>query len=402
MKKTDLFSDLAGTEINVKVDVNVNVKIGRGGGGLYKDQNWQDYRYDNFLFFSSKSFSGLLGFTLVELLVVIAIIGVLIALLLPAVQAAREAARRMQCANNLKQLGLAMHNHHDAKGVFPPAVLLQGPNSSSWQGGDATHGSLSFAVMLFPFMEQGPLFDNVLNVLRIAKPDVKTEVYCNDSLIWNQTSGTIITPRPASTIVATLCCPSCPMDSINSRFRINDTNGSKLGKMNYFAVCGMTFGGLPNTWNQASRWDTGASVFPNSFLYPNSDTKFSKISDGSSNTLMFAEAHGRSKNQYDTRATVWIGFGCNVTGYRKSDESDAQTFLTQYNGHMKFVMLDTDCRINRPPVSGNSESPASSMHPGGANFARADGTVSLINETIRQEVYVAAGTCSNGDNSEGL
>jgi prepilin-type processing-associated H-X9-DG protein len=170
--------------------------------------------------------------------------------------------------------------------------------------------------------------------------------------------------------------------------------------MNYFAVCGMTFGGLPGTWNQANRWDTGASVFSNAFLYPNSKTNFSNISDGTSNTLMFAEAHGRSKNQYDSRATVWIGFGCDVTGYRKADESDAQTCLTQYNGHMKFIMLDADCRINRPPVSGNSESPATSLHSGGANFARADGSVSFVSETISQDAYVALGTCQQGDQNQ--
>ncbi|MDR1269195.1 MAG: DUF1559 domain-containing protein [Planctomycetaceae bacterium] len=342
-----------------------------------------------------------MGFTLVELLVVIAIIGVLIALLLPAVQAAREAARRAQCTNNLRQLGISMHNHHDAKNQFPPAVLLQGPDSSSWQGGDATHGSLTFAVLLLPYMEQTALFDSVVNVMRIAKPNVIVDVYCNDSLIWNQTSGTIVTPRPASTVIASFCCPSCPMDRQNTKFRINGTNNSKLGKMNYFAVCGVSWGGLPGTWNQASRWDTGASAFPNSFLYPNSKTNFGTISDGTSNSLMFAEAHGRNRNQYDSRAGIWIGFGCDVTGYRQPNESDPQNFLTQYNGVMKFIMNDADCRINRPPVSGNSESPVTSMHTGGANFARADGSVSFISENITQSAYISLGTCNLGDSTEG-
>src|SRR5258705_7417636 len=91
------------------------------------------------------------AFTLVELLVVIAIIGVLVALLLPAVQAARESARRMQCSNKLKQLGLAMHNYHDTSQVFPPQGLPAHGSTSTWGWGP----------LIFPYIELKPLYDTI-------------------------------------------------------------------------------------------------------------------------------------------------------------------------------------------------------------------------------------------------
>lgn len=104
------------------------------------------------------------GFTLVELLVVIAIIGVLIALLLPAVQAAREAARRMQCTNNLKQLGIGMHNHHDTKGLFPPGFrsISETNTSGNWK----TSHALGWCVFLLPFMEQNSLYEETLGFIK--------------------------------------------------------------------------------------------------------------------------------------------------------------------------------------------------------------------------------------------
>ncbi|MDR1486121.1 MAG: DUF1559 domain-containing protein [Planctomycetaceae bacterium] len=149
MKMTDLESDWLDFDLDIKVDVSARVKIGRGGGsGSYC---FASFRNDNSAkdFLKLPSVVGFLAFTLVELLVVIAIIGILIALLLPAVQAAREAARRMQCSNNLKQFGLGVHNFASAhnEAIVPMALRV---------------GLPSYNILLMPFMEQQPLYDEIM------------------------------------------------------------------------------------------------------------------------------------------------------------------------------------------------------------------------------------------------
>jgi len=99
------------------------------------------------------------GFTLVELLVVIAIIGLLVALLLPAIQAAREAARRTECSNKLKQIGLALHNYHDTYNVFPPGAITKTTSCSLNTGNTRTDGGAPWTVLTLPFMEQSSLHD---------------------------------------------------------------------------------------------------------------------------------------------------------------------------------------------------------------------------------------------------
>jgi len=138
--------------------------------------------------FSSRRGKGKLGFTLIELLVVIAIIAVLIALLLPAVQAAREAARRAQCINNLKQIGIALHNYHDQNGSFPLGGVNIAPASAGWTG---QSNSLSWRALLLPQMEQSNIY-NALNLsVTISSNTVNTyAAYA----VWMTVSNTWLCP----------------------------------------------------------------------------------------------------------------------------------------------------------------------------------------------------------------
>ncbi len=190
------------------------------------------------------------GFTLIELLVVIAIIAVLIALLLPAVQSAREAARRAQCVNNLKQIGLALHNYHQAIGSFPPgtAMAIAGGN---YGYGEQTWGSFSCFAMMLGYMEQQPLY-NACNF--------------NWTISWG--NGQYYN----STVVnANLNIFLCPSDGKSGTLSSNDLNNC-----NYFGSMGTTI----------APWATSTTgIFANYATYG-----IQNVVDGTSNTISFAEA----------------------------------------------------------------------------------------------------------------
>ncbi len=188
------------------------------------------------------------GFTLIELLVVIAIIAILIALLLPAVQQAREAARRSTCKNNLKQIGLALHNYHDTHRVFPPGSISQ-------------HGWLSTTFIL-PFIDQAPLYQAI-------KP--------NGPIVL---TNAIILARVRTVLPAYLCPSSADPDaSKNSSAQVRVAGIQyPIGLSNYLAIDG----------NGDLRCNYGLSSF-NGIFYQNSKTKIRDITDGTSNTVMFTE-----------------------------------------------------------------------------------------------------------------
>src|SRR5262249_52784247 len=202
------------------------------------------------------------GFTLIELLVVIAIIAILIGLLVPAVQQVREAAARTQCANNLKQLGLAVHNYHGTYKRFPPAAL----------GGD---GEVSGAVLLFPYIEQAPLYRQ-----------------------WNLTLRYTYYRHPASVVGAQVSIYYCPSRRSPPQLSVSGDTlapwGGSPGALGDYAANG---GNSTAVWDDPRNGD-GGPLYAGTTLGPNntvaswrSMTSFKDVTDGLSNTLLIGEKH---------------------------------------------------------------------------------------------------------------
>jgi prepilin-type N-terminal cleavage/methylation domain-containing protein len=297
-----------------------------------------------------------LAFTLVELLVVIAIIGILIAMLLPAVQQVREAARRIQCANNLRQLAIACHNYESSYGKFPPGLNIQIGNGSGMIFPSSFNATLqpkgvtepphagkwgSWMVWIFPFMEQNNLYD----LMDLNSRDL--------------TSTTTQGPNsPGASIVATLICPS---DYIETNPLVFPSGGNDhyFGINSYFGCGGV------------QAWFWNVATF-DGMLYYNSQRKFSDIRDGSSNVLLIGERYSFDPEYpaFPTfRGWAWNNFNSprdNIAG----TAAPINYMLPAGSGPNPSFAL-TDLKF----------SSFSSAHSGGANFAIADGSTQFLSLT---------------------
>ena len=321
------------------------------------------------------------GFTLVELLVVITIIGILIALLLPAVQAAREAARRSQCVNNLKQLGLAHHNYESTYKVF---VYRKGGTSGGCVSGcgpcASNCGRLSGFVPLLPFYEQKPLYDQIQagNVAGGVFPGGPAG--WNSWSVWNRAPGV-------------LQCPSDPTAFNTTTTRIN----------NYAFCAGDQYIGIAGNASLRGIFGNGGTC-----------VTVAEIRDGTSNTIMMSErCKGNmgitavAANQVETKLGTAVGQGGILTAPNACYAvASGQYFAAGTQVKVRFGTLWTDgqperCGFNTilPPnapgctddANVNADSgynpsgllaPPSSRHPGGVNCLFADGSVRFISETI--------------------
>lgn len=308
------------------------------------------------------------GFTLVELLVVIAIIGILVSLLLPAVQAAREAARRMQCQNNLKQVALAMHNYHDVYKKLPGGVGAYGCCWGTWQ------------VRTLPFLEQQNL----------------SGLYRNSD--GNDATGPRYGGNPNITLVTSKRIPTltCPSDTPNAPIgnpRVTSHNyGVNYGNTSFFQTTlnGIPFLGAPFHCYTGSTSDDGpvnatqARTWTRIYGKP---VALAELTDGTSSTLMLAEVIQGKRN--DLRGFSWWGGASGFVTYlapnsREPDVVTGGNCLSLVAGNPPCVRPSTP---SRPRMMG-----ARSRHPGGVQVAFCDGHVTFISNTIDYNVWQSLGT----------
>jgi prepilin-type N-terminal cleavage/methylation domain-containing protein/prepilin-type processing-associated H-X9-DG protein len=296
------------------------------------------------------------AFTLIELLVVIAIIGVLIALLLPAVQSAREAARRAQCTNNLKQLGLAAANYESTNGSYPPGTYTSiQPDDSAGR----RRWGFSVFVHLAPFMEQTSMYNSV-NFFRDVYHGVNVTV--------------------ATVGVSGLWCPSdgsiYSMPDQAASYRSTPPGSWKQGYTSY--------GGVVGTWNLSvniqddSRFGAGAFQARrnnfNGIIYGHSATTIGMVTDGTSNTALMTEhLHGIFPQGDDYAQQNYYHYW--NSGYWTDSLCE---FYYPPNAHRKILNVNDPNEIDQDYVAMN---PAS-YHAGGVNVAMADGSVKFIKDTI--------------------
>lgn len=293
------------------------------------------------------------GFTLVELLVVIAIIGILVALLLPAVQAAREAARRSQCNNNLKQIGLALHNYHDTYKGFPPGGQ-----------GTASAGKASFFVMLLPFMEQGNAYDK-FDFFGTSDFDTRRGYSAEMKVIYS----TLQVPG--------LNCPSSELIS----FGPDTCNGTKIQRPNYVGIAGAVKSLNDGVTNNVTAGTYGWNV-RNGVLANYSTATFASITDGTSNVIVVSE-QGRplmdgTPEGKDNRSCMWCGGAWEGCYYTK--DSGSQFCQNLVNVAYGINNMATGLTYADTPYK--SSNVLSSRHPGGVLALRGDGSVTFLTNSI--------------------
>jgi prepilin-type N-terminal cleavage/methylation domain-containing protein/prepilin-type processing-associated H-X9-DG protein len=304
------------------------------------------------------------GFTLIELLVVIAIIGILIARLLPAVQLAREAARRTQCKNNLKQLGLALHNYHDTYLRFPPGYIYNEvpPNKGTFT---------TYMVALFPFIEQTAIYSNF------------------DSNGWFSCIFNPANAIPVSTPVNTLLCPSDGLGGpASSIFKDQFGLTHALSRSNYLGFFGL---------DDDDSVNNKPAIFSKFF-----GAKIGDIADGTSNTLAMGEYLTGVSSANDFRGVHWSAQPSQAMIYygltpNSSTPDGLVTFWcsADFGPDTNAPAQNLPC-ISLPGVAGATVA-SRSRHTGGVQVVMCDGSVHFISENIDTTMWQALGSMKGGE-----
>tara|TARA_R110000850_G_scaffold67858_6_gene151794 strand:- start:1325 stop:2359 length:1035 start_codon:yes stop_codon:yes gene_type:complete len=313
------------------------------------------------------------GFTLIELLVVIAIIAILIALLLPAVQQAREAARRSTCKNNLKQMGLALHNYHETHRVFPPGAIVTAIASGSgtstqwtpWlEAGNTTgtglHGT-SWMLMILPFVDQSNIYNK-----------------------WNFNTNVIGNRAQAEVDIPGFYCPSRRSKIRKNELRLQlGENPSATSPVNGFTKGGTDYGACIGSGNSFGDGSAGHNLLDSDWsgylsggelgiFYANSDTQIRDIKDGTTTTIMTGEMQRLTSSAWNTT---------------RSNDGWAAGGVSN--------IFDTDAGSNG--INGNHFQGPGSDHTGGAHFGMGDGAVRFISENIDATTFQRLGNADQGE-----
>ncbi|MBA4032671.1 MAG: prepilin-type cleavage/methylation domain-containing protein [Planctomyces sp.] len=322
------------------------------------------------------------GFTLIELLVVIAIIAILIALLLPAVQQAREAARRTQCKNNLKQLGLALHNYHDNSLVFPPG----------WIGYNANNSANAFSgwgwnAMILPFLDQAPLYNTI-----------------QPSRSMFDATGTA--PNINTTAVgAQLGALRCPSDVGSATITNSPSTATGTTPANSTVPFGRsTYPGVLGFYNNGTNiigCDGASATIPGTLTTANFRGIFAEnsrvgirdMTDGTSNSIVVGERYTPASDNIS--GTYYRGHGAWAGAFNRVDafgvSSAVGDTVHRINSSITSTGVSTNTPVNALTAASNGPrgqtTGFSSMHTGGAHFLLGDGTVRFISENIDVSIY---------------
>ncbi len=356
------------------------------------------------------------GFTLIELLVVIAIIAVLIALLLPAVQSAREAARRSQCVNNMKQIGLAMHNYISTHDMLPPVTVDNWRNAANAE--DQPHQNFSQLARLLPFMEQTTTYNAINFNFGARWSDGGSFGYSDTSPPDNAAGGTNSIPQMTvlTQVIASFLCPSDPYPGGSGTFTVNGS--SKLvGNFNYPSNFGLNRrinNWVPNGPNYiAGNWDGAMkrNIGLNSFT------------DGTSNTVLFSEwVKGPAVGIQGARDGLGMVYnlGANSDAYTTDAQFAAKCqTIRPVTGNQNWSWKGEWWAYGGTSIYSHTIPPnrtacaygdigqdgrgtitlvnASSLHPGGVNTLFGDGSVRFVKSSVSIPVWYGLATPDRGE-----